>query len=100
MATLGEMVIGRTAEWVLRGRLGPIDQVAETSTQRALETLGIWDAEVLECEFRGYRVRRKGDLTYNGVPIFWDPEAWFWMQLAQGRTEGAFRVIVLKEEEA
>ena len=58
-------------------------------------SLGIWDAEVLDCEFDGFKVRQKGDPTFDGLPVFWDPDAWFWTQLAQGRTKGAFRLIVL-----
>ena len=99
MATVGKMVIGRTAEWLFRGQLGPIDQVAETSTQRALESLGIWDAEVLEGEYSGLHARLDSDPSFQGVPILSDLDAWFQHNIMAGKRKGRFRIIVLPVEE-
>jgi hypothetical protein len=69
----------------------------------AFQSLGIWDAEVLEGEYDGDSIMARSldePLSFDGVSIFSDLDAYFQHHIMQGRHKGKFRLIVLpcKEE--
>ena len=95
MVTVGEMVKERAKHYEAE-LLRECPEAANSSVSsltamwlKAIRSLGIWDAEVLECEFLD-------DACGDRHLVRIDPEHLHWNDLAE--EEQRVRVIVLKEE--